>query len=96
MRPDQPFISRVDASNRAIGAALEQFDEETHEMPTSEEVKTRKQVSVAFCSRKLTPGQLKWTPRGKETYAVVLALSKWASWIGLQPVLVLTDHNSLE
>ena len=36
------------------------------------------------------------TPREKETYAVILALSKWASWIGLQPVLIMTDHKSLE
>ena len=27
---------------------------------------------------------------------MVLALQKWASWIGLQPALVLTDHKSLE
>jgi hypothetical protein len=31
-----------------------------------------------------------------ETYAIILALQKWESWIGLQPVLVLTDHQSLE
>ena len=54
-------------------------------------------MRVAFCSRKLTASQVSgWTPREKETYAVVLALQKWASWIGLQPVLVLTDHKSLE
>ena len=32
----------------------------------------------------------------KEAYAIVSALQKWASWIGLQPVLVLSDHKSLE
>ena len=45
---------------------------------------------------KLAPGQRKWTPRELETYAIILALEKWESWIGLQPVLVLTDHQSLE
>ena len=64
---------------------------------TAQEALTMERVPVAFCSRKLTAGQMKsWTPREKETYAIVLALQKWASWIGLQPVLVLTDHKSLE
>ena len=34
--------------------------------------------------------------REQETYAIVLALMKWETWIGLQPVLVLTDHQALE
>ena len=67
------------------------------EMPTIQQATSKKTAPVAFCSRKLTEGQyLRWTPREKETYAVVLALMKWASWIGLQPVLILTDHKSLE
>jgi hypothetical protein len=32
----------------------------------------------------------------KETYAIVMALEKWSAWIGLQPVLVLTDHRTLQ
>ena len=79
VRPDRPFILRVDASGRAVGAALEQFTDETTGMPSSEDIHTKKRVPVAFCSRKLAPGQLKWNPREKETYAVILALSKWAS-----------------
>ena len=48
-------------------------------------------------SRKLSPGQAqKWIVREKEAYAIVCALKKWASWIGLQPVLILSDHKSLE
>ena len=47
-------------------------------------------------SRKLATGQRNWTPREIETYAIVLALQKWESWIGLQPVLVLTDHQAIE
>ena len=54
-------------------------------------------MPVAFVSRNLTAGQVRsWSPREKETYAIVTALHKWASWIGLQPVLVLSDHKSLE
>ena len=47
-------------------------------------------------SRKLTSSQLNWVPREQETYAIILALIKWETWIGLQPVLVLTDHESLQ
>ena len=51
---------------------------------------------MAFYSRNLAKGQKNWTPREKETYAIVAALRKWAGWIGFQPVVVKTDHRSLE
>ena len=35
-------------------------------------------------------------PREVETYAIILALQKWESWKGLQPVLVLKDHKALQ
>ena len=81
--PDCPFVLRTDASDKAIGAVLEQEKE-------------GKWVPVGFFSRKLAKSQLNWTPREKETYAVVCALRKWSGWIGLQPVLITTDHKSLE
>ena len=40
--------------------------------------------------------QRNWTPREKGTYTEVSALHKWEGWIGMNPVLVLTDHKSLE
>ena len=89
MDPDKPFILRTDASDKAIGAVLEQDRTLT---PGGE----LKRVPVGFFSRKLCKSQLNWTPREKETYAIVSALQKWAGWIGLQPVTVLTDHKSLE
>ena len=95
VNPDKPFVLRVDASGYAVGASLEQLREGDHK-PTAEDVIDKKTVPVAFMSRKLTEGQSKWTPRELETYAIILALQKWESWIGLQSVLVLTDHQSLE
>ena len=95
VNPDKPFVLRVDASGYAVGATLEQL-KEGDEKPTAQDVMDKKTVPVAFMSRKLTEGQRKWTPRELETYAIILALLKWESWIGLQPVLVLTDHQSLE
>ena len=99
LNQDRPFILRTDASDRAIGAVLEQLaDSGQRERLTLEEVqKGVKTVPVAFFSRKLTTGQSRrWPVREKEVYAVVSALEKWASWIGFQQVLVLTDHRSLE
>ena len=51
---------------------------------------------VAFLSRKFTSGQFKgWDAREKDAYAVVSALDKWESWIGTNPLTVLTDHQAL-
>ena len=80
---DKPFKLHCDASDLAIGAELcQQFGE--------------KWLPVAFFSRKLAKAQLNWTPREKETYAIVAALRKWSDLIGFQPVLVATDHKALE
>ena len=95
VNPDKPFILRVDASNFAIGATLEQMIDGARK-PTVEDVKNKRTVPVAFLSRKLTEGQRKWVPREKETYAIIAALQKWRSWIGMQPVTILTDHKSLQ
>ena len=95
VNPDKPFVLRVDASGYAVGATLERLVDEFRK-PTLEDVQAGKTVPVAFMSRKLITGQRKWVPREQETYAIILALLKWESWIGLQPVLVLTDHKALE
>ena len=95
VNPDKPFVLRVDASGYAVGATLEQLREGDGK-PTAQDVLEKKTVPVAFMSRKFPEGQRKWTPRELETYAIILALQKWVSWIGLKPVLVLTDHQSLE
>ena len=83
--PDKGFVLRTDASDYAVGAVLEQVrDDGTH-------------VPVAFWSRILAEGQRRtWTAREKETYAIVCALRKWSGHIGLQPVVVCTDHQSLQ
>ena len=81
---------RVDASGRAVGASLEQLPEDAGR-PTPENVKRGQTIPVAFMSRKLAPSQLRtWDTRDKEAYAIVSALDKWAGWIRLQLVLVLS------
>ena len=45
----------------------------------------------------MTPGQIRtWPIREKEAYAIVSILKKYASLFNLQPILILTDHRSLE
>ncbi len=95
VNPDKPYVLRVDASKYAVGASLEQLVDEAR-VPTPQDVMDKKTVPVAFMSRKLTGSQRNWVPREQETYAIILALQKWESWIGLQPVLILTDHKALE
>ena len=91
LNPDKPFFLRTDASNYAIGAVLEQVDTDG-----SITGKAGQHYPIAFWSRKLAHAQLNWSPREKECYAILGALIKWAGWIGLQPVDVLTDHQSLQ
>ena len=83
--PDKGFVLRTDASHYAVGAVLEQVRcDGTH-------------VPVPFWSRVLAEGQPQtWTAREKETYAIVCALRKWLGHIGLQPVVVCADHQSLQ
>jgi hypothetical protein len=95
VNPDKPFVLRTDASGYAVGATLEQLIDEDR-VPTPEDVLAGRTVPVAFMSRKLTSTQRNWVAREQETYAIILALQKWESWIGLQPVLVLSDHKALE
>ena len=85
MDPDKGFVLRTDASDYAVGAVLEQIRDDGSHVP------------VAFWSRILAEGQRRtWTAREKETYAIVCALRKWSGHIGLQPVVVCTDHQSLQ
>ena len=91
LNPDRPFFLRTDASNYAVGAVLEQVDPDGSVTGVAGQ-----HYPVAFWSRKLAQGQLNWSPREKEAYAILGALIKWAGWIGLQPVDVLTDHQSLQ
>ena len=83
--PDKGFVLRTDASDYAVGAVLEQIRDDGSHVP------------VAFWSRILAEGQRRtWTAREKETYAIVCALRKWSGHIGLQPVVVCSDHQSLQ
>ena len=95
-KPNQPFIIRVNDSGRAIRSALQQLFKDDGKV-SLENARPDQTRPVAFMSRKLSTSLVKtWDVREVETYAMVSALEKWAGWIGLQPVLVLTDHKAIE
>ena len=81
---DKGFVLTLDASNWAVGAALQQEGPDGALLP------------LALFSRKLSGSQLNWSPREKEWYAIVAALLKWHGWAGNKQVEVRTDHRSLE
>ena len=96
-RVDQPFVLRVDASGRAIGAALEQVRDGLEASTIDGLLNRGATVPVGFMSRNLTDSQVRtWDIRDKDCYAIISALEKWAEWVGLQPVVILTDHKALE
>jgi transposase InsO family protein len=88
--PYKPYVLEVDSSDYAVGGVLSQHNAANELRP------------VAFFSRKLQgedgKGQVKWSIREKETYAIVLILQKFRSWVAssLVQILVLTDHESLQ
>ena len=88
--PNKSFVLEVDASDYAVGGVLSQEDAEGRLRP------------VSFFSRKLQgspgKGQVGWHVREKETYAIVLCLKKFRSWLASTTVFirVLTDHQSLQ
>ena len=81
---DKDFVLTPDASNWAVGAALQQEGPDGALHP------------LAFFARKLSGSQLNWSPRQKECYAIVAALLKLHGWMGNKQVEVCTDHRSLE
>ena len=88
--PCKPYVLEVDACDYAVGGVLSQLNEAGELRP------------VAFFSRKLQgspgKGQCGWSIREKETYAIVLILQKFRSWIASTSIeiRVLTDHQSLQ
>ena len=85
-----------DASDFAIGAALQQ---KVCKCPESWDINqgcTCPMRPMAFLSRKLASNQAQWSVREKECYAIVASLHKWAHYIGTNIVRVQSDHESLQ
>ncbi len=65
VNPNRPFILRIDASGRAIGAVLEQLPEDAVR-PTPEGVLKGQTTPLAIMSRKLAPSQARTWDTGED------------------------------
>ena len=98
-RPDAQWLIRCEASDFALGAALQQMQPAGSWRPVAfysqklqgERAETTKE---GFTHTKHT-GQYGWTPPEKETYEIVPCLQKFQSWIGGQEIMVKPDHNAI-
>jgi hypothetical protein len=84
--PAKPVIVETDASDYAIGACLNQEDEEGRQHP------------VMFHSRKLQDAELNYDVHDKELLAIVDAFKKWRVYLegATHTVQVYTDHKNLQ
>ena len=81
---DKDFVHTLDASNSAVGAALQQQGPNVALRPLSP-------FSPTFSG-----SELNCSSREKDCYAIVSALLKWHGWVGNKGVEVRTDHCRLE
>ncbi|BHF66791.1 hypothetical protein SprV_0200981300 [Sparganum proliferum] len=80
--PDAPLSIVADASNLAIGAALQQ------QTPTGTQ-------PLAFYSAKLTPPQTRYSTFGRELLAIYLAIKHFRNYIEGRDFCIYTDHKPL-
>ena len=82
---DNPFILSIDASDRGIGAILEQRDSDGVKHP------------VAYFSKKLTKCQSKYSTIEEEALALIISLQHFEVYLsmGNRLIEVWTDHNPL-
>ena len=82
--PGGAYRMHTDASDFAVGAVQEQ------------EIPPGVWKVIVYFSRKLQNGQVNWSVREKETYALVTVLLTFEPWVGGgQVVVVNTDHQAL-
>ena len=79
----KPFILDVDASHRAIGAALIQVDE------------TGQERVVQFASHTFHGSQKNWGITDKEGYAIVYYCNYFRQYLEMNKFLIRTDHRAL-
>ena len=81
---DKQFIVTTDASGFAVGASLQQMDDETKRLRP-----------IAFFSKKLSEQEMRWAVYEQELYAIVLSLEEWRHYLVGRRFKLITDHQSL-
>jgi len=80
--PDLPLVLNVDASDQAIGAALQQ-------------VRDGKLEPLGFFSKKLNPAQTRYSTYDRELLAAYEAVKYFKHMLEGRPFTLLTDHKPL-
>eukprot|EP00253_Pinus_taeda_P018791 PITA_18791 len=78
-----PFHIFTDAFDTAVGASLGQKEESCT-------------YAIYFISKNLTPAELNYTVREKETLAIIYAVNKFRHYITGYEVFVHTDHSAIK
>jgi transcription antitermination factor NusG len=81
---DKQFVVTTDASGYAVGASLQQMDDETKRLRP-----------IAFFSKKLSEQEMRWAVYEQELYAIVLSLEEWRHYLVGRKFKLITDHQSL-
>ena len=81
-KPHAPTRIMTDASNRAVGAVLQQQIEDSWQ-------------PIAFFSRKLLPAETRYSAFDRELLAVYLAVKHFRHFVEGREFLILTDHKPL-
>ncbi|KAL2005961.1 hypothetical protein VTN00DRAFT_9615 [Thermoascus crustaceus] len=83
--PEKPIFIETDASDFAIGACINQPDEQGRLHP------------IAFYSRKMTPPELNYNIHDKELLAIMAAVKEWQHYLegAKHQVVIYCDHKNL-
>jgi len=81
---DKQFVVTTDASGYAVGASLQQVDDETKRLRP-----------IAFFSKKMSEQEMRWAVYEQELLAIVLSLEEWRHYLVGRKFKLVTDHQSL-
>ena len=80
----KPFLVATDASSAAVGAVLQQFDEDGREHP------------MYYASRSLNEAEKNYSKYERDGIAIAFTLKKFRNYFLCQKFKLFTDHEALK